>query len=119
MAQTASGLAAVLKERWTDDQLQKQFLSDDTPLAAVEKFKATMIGKQAQVPVWTTGASAGYTTVGAGGGNINAAGQQGVNQALYTLVTAAGAGRAQNQTAAAWACSNRSKTAAACSSRDE
>ena len=87
MAQTASGLAAVLKERWTDDQLQKQFLSDDTPLAAVEKFKATMIGKQAQVPVWTTGASAGFTTVGAGGGNINAAGSQGVNQALYTLVT--------------------------------
>lgn len=87
MAQTASNLATVLKERWTDDQLQKQFLSDDTPLSAVEKFQATMIGKQAQVPVWTTGASAGYTTVGSGGGSLNTAGQQGVNQALYTLIT--------------------------------
>jgi len=87
MAQTASNLATVLKERWTDDQLQKQFLSDDSPLSRFENFSATMIGKQAQVPVHIAGASAGYTTVSSSGGSLNTAGQQAVNQAVYTLVT--------------------------------
>ena len=87
MAQTASNLSTVLKERWTDDQLQKQFLSDDTPLSRFENFKATMIGRQAQVPVHIAGASAGYTTVSSSGGSLNTAGQQAVNQAVYTLVT--------------------------------
>ena len=87
MAQSASNLSTVLKERWTDDQLQKQFLSDDTPLSRVEKFKATMIGKQAQVPVHVAGASAGYTTTSTASSALNTAGQQSVNQAAFTLIT--------------------------------
>jgi hypothetical protein len=31
MAQTATTLVSVLKEGWTSDRAQKQFLADDTP----------------------------------------------------------------------------------------
>ena len=44
-----------------------------------------MIGKQAQTPVWG-GRSGCYTSVGAGGGDLNPALQQPVAQALWTLV---------------------------------
>ena len=85
MAQTATGLLNVLKEAWTSDRIQRQFLSDDSPLSRLEKVKATMIGKQAQTPVLLAG-SGGYTSTGAAGGALNAAGSQSVNQAQWTLV---------------------------------
>jgi hypothetical protein len=85
MSQTATSLAAVLKDVWTSDKIQKQFYSDDNPLARFEKVKATMIGKQALVPIHKYG-TGGYTSVGSGGGALNAAGAQGVDQAAYTLV---------------------------------
>src|SRR3954463_13131185 len=85
MAQTATTLANVLKDRWTDDQLQKQFLSDDSILKRIESEEATMIGAQAQVPVWNDLNSGGYPTIGAGGGAINAASNQATQQAIYTL----------------------------------
>ena len=85
MAQTATALLTVLKERWTSDELQRQFLSDDSPLSKLEQRTGVMIGKQAQTPVLLTGNS-GYTSVGASGGTLNPAGQQGVNQAQWTLV---------------------------------
>ena len=47
MAQTATTLLNVLKEAWTDDQLQKQFEDGNGPLARIEKVKSMMIGKQA------------------------------------------------------------------------
>ena len=84
MAQTATSLLNVLKEAWTSDRIQRQFLSDDTPLSKVEQIQGTMIGKQAQTPVLGNG-SGGYTTVGAAGGSLNAAGNQQVNQAQWTL----------------------------------
>lgn len=85
MAQTATGLLTVLKEAWTSDRVQRQFLSDDTPLSRLESVKATMIGKQAQTPVLLAGSGA-YTSVGASGGLLNTAGQQSVNQAQWTLI---------------------------------
>ncbi len=85
MAQTATGMLNVLKEAWTSDRIQRQFLSDDSPLSRLEKVKATMIGKQAQTPVLLAG-SGGYTSTGAAGGSLNAAGSQSVNQAQWTLV---------------------------------
>lgn len=85
MAQTATGLLTVLKESWTSDRIQRQFLSDDSPLSRLEKVKATMIGKQAQTPVLLAG-SGGYTSTGSAGGALNPAGQQSVNQATWTLV---------------------------------
>ena len=85
MAQTATSLADVLKERWTDDELQKQFEDEAGPLKRIEQIKATMIGKQAQVPIYKY-QGGGYTSVGAGGGALNTAGNQAVDQALYTLV---------------------------------
>lgn len=86
MAQTATSLLSVLREEWTDDQLQKQFEADNGPLARIEKIKTTMIGKQAQVPIHKNRNLGGFTGVGASGGNLNAAGQQAVDQAVYTLV---------------------------------
>jgi hypothetical protein len=86
MAQTATSLAPVLKERWTDDQLQQQYMHDDSILKRFQAYKATMIGKQAQTPVWNDLNSGGYTTVGAGGGAINTASNQVTSQAVWTLV---------------------------------
>lgn len=85
MAQTATTLADVLKDVWTSDKIQKQFLTNDNPLSRFEQTKATMIGKQALVPIHKYG-TGGYTSVGAGGGALNAASNQQVDQAAYTLV---------------------------------
>ncbi len=84
MAQTVANMAAVLKDVWTSDRVQKQFEDKNQPLGRLESFKGTMIGAQAQVPI-LAGRSGGYTSVGSAGGNLNPAGQQPVAQATYTL----------------------------------
>jgi hypothetical protein len=86
MSQTPATLASVLKERWTDDQLQQQYMHDDSILRKFQATKATMIGKQAQTPIWNDLNSGGYTTVGSGGGALNAATNQPTSQAVWTLV---------------------------------
>ena len=86
MAQTPTTLTSVLKERWTDDEIQKQWFADDTLLSRFESVKATMIGRQAQTPVWGDLNSGGYTSIGSGGGSINTASNQGSAQATWTLV---------------------------------
>jgi hypothetical protein len=78
-------MSSVLKERWTSDRLQKQFLSDDSILKRFEGFQATMIGRQAQTPVWGDLNSGGFTQIGAGGGAINTASNQSTAQAVWTL----------------------------------
>ena len=85
MAATATSLASALREQWTDDELQKQWFSDDSPLSRVEQFTANMIGKQAQVPIWGDLSSGGYTSTSAAGGNLNTAKNQSPQQAVYTL----------------------------------
>lgn len=85
MAQTATSLLDLLREAWTSNRIVKQFEDGNGPLARIQKVKGTMIGKQAQVPLHTTRNFAGFTTVGASGGDLNAAGAQGVDQAVYTM----------------------------------
>src|SRR5262245_48443346 len=85
MPQTAVSMAQVLKEAWTADRLQKQFEDKNAPYGRLESIRGVMIGKQAQTPVWG-GRSGAYTSVGAGGGNLNPAQQQPTAQALWTLV---------------------------------
>src|SRR6188768_389558 len=87
MAQTPTTLSSVLKERWTDNEIQKQWLADDTLLARVEReTEATMIGRQAQTPIWPDLNSGGYTSTGSGGGSLNTATNQPTAQAAWTLV---------------------------------
>jgi hypothetical protein len=86
VSQTATTLANVLREAWTDLRIQKQYYADDAPLSRLEDATDTvMIGKQAQVPIWTDLNSGGYTSTSAAGGNLNTATNQASNQALYTL----------------------------------
>jgi len=85
MPQTAVSMASALKEAWTSNRMQKQFEDKNAPLGRIEAIKGVMIGKQAQTPVWG-GRSGAYTSVGAGGGDLNPALQQPVAQALWTLV---------------------------------
>lgn len=86
MADTATTLADVLKEAWTSDRMNKQFEDAVEPLKRIQKVSATMIGKQAQVPILKHNAG-GYTSFGAAGGSFNTYNAVGVDQATYTLVT--------------------------------
>jgi hypothetical protein len=86
LAQTATTLLDVLREVWTTETIVKQFEAKNGPLARIKKVKGTMIGKQAQVPIHKGRNLAGYTSVGAGGGSLNSAGAQQVDQGTYTLV---------------------------------
>jgi hypothetical protein len=85
MAQTVANLTDVLKESWTSDVLEKQFYDENPFLDRVEKFEATTIGEKAIVPIHK-GRSGGYTSVAAAGGSLNAADEQKVDSAEYTLV---------------------------------
>jgi hypothetical protein len=85
MAQTASSIASVTKDAWTSERLVKQFEDKNAPLGRLESVKGTMIGTQAQVPIYNNRSGA-YTSVGAAGGSLNPAQAQQVSQATYTLV---------------------------------
>lgn len=85
MAQSAATIASVLKDAWTSDRIVKQFESNNTVLKKVEKFKGTMIGAQAQVPIHA-GRSFAFTSTGAAGGSLNAAQYQPTAQATFSLV---------------------------------
>jgi hypothetical protein len=85
VAQTATSLASVIKDAWTSDRIQKQFEAENAPLGRLDRVKGTMIGTQAQVPIYNNRSGA-YTSVGAAGGSLNPALAQQVTQATYTLV---------------------------------
>ena len=85
MAQTPTTLSSVTKERWTDEEIQKQWLADDNPLKRFESVKGTVMGRQAQTPIWGDLNSGGFTSVGGGGGSLNTASNQGTAQAAWTL----------------------------------
>lgn len=85
MAQTVANLTSVLKDAWTSETVEKQFYNENPVLEKIQKVKGTMIGLQAQVPIHRT-RSGGYTSTNAAGGSLNPAGQQGTDQAVYTLV---------------------------------
>jgi hypothetical protein len=85
MAATATTLASVLKDVWTDDKLNKMLIEGDFILKQFESYKGAMIGKQALVPIeaWDNG---GYTSIGGGGGQINPATNVQNDQAAYTMI---------------------------------
>src|SRR5689334_16759700 len=85
MAQTATSLASVIKDAWTSERIQQQFEAKNAPLGRLDAVKGTMIGTQAQVPIYNNRSGA-YTSVGAAGGSLNPALAQQVTQATYTLV---------------------------------
>lgn len=89
MAQTVANLTDVLKEAWTSDRLEKQFLDDTDFLDRVDKesseVRTTKIGEKAIVPLHK-GRSGGYTSTSSAGGSLNAADAQKVDSAEYTLV---------------------------------
>ena len=84
MAQTALTMAGVVKDIWTDEELQKQFEDKNLPLSRLESVRGVMIGTQAQVPIFP-GRAGSFTSVGAAGGQLNPATAQPTNQALYTM----------------------------------
>src|SRR6266498_1707506 len=86
MAQTATSLALITREAWDADTIAKQWYADDNPLSRIEAAAdATSIGKQLQVGLWSTLNHGGYTSTGVAGGALNTAGNQAVDQAIYTM----------------------------------
>lgn len=89
MAQTVANLTDVLKEAWTSDRLEKQFLDEFPFLNKITREAAevrkTRIGEKAIVPIHK-GRSGGYTSTLPAGGSLNAADEQKVDAAEYTLV---------------------------------
>ncbi len=85
MAQTVANLATVLKDAWTSDRLIKQFLDINPLMDWFMSAHRTMIGAQAQVPLHSQ-RSGPSTSTSSAGGVLNPAGQQEVDQALYTMV---------------------------------
>jgi len=78
-------MASVIKDAWTSERIVKQFEAENAPLGRLEAVKGTMIGTQAQVPIWNNRSGA-YTSTGAAGGSLNPAQAQQVNQATFSLV---------------------------------
>ncbi len=85
MAQTVANLAGVLKDAWTAERCIKQFLDLNPVMDWFMSAHRTMIGAQAQVPLHSA-RSGPSTSTSAAGGVLNRAGQQEVDQALYTMV---------------------------------
>ncbi len=88
MPATIASLASIIKDMWTSDRIMKQFYNKNPLLEMLSEAAGTKVdgmGLQAQVPIHAQRA-AGYTSVGAAGGLLNPATNQGVAQASYTLV---------------------------------
>jgi len=84
MATTAAGYQNVAKEVWDGDTMVKQFYDENPWLEALEKRQRVIIGKRAQVPIHQQRAG-GTTILDSGGGTINSADAEDVNQAQFTL----------------------------------
>lgn len=85
MGATVAMMTSVIKDAWTSSRLAKQFYNANPVLDWFQEVDATMIGTQAQVPIhkWRSG---GSTSTNAAGGALNSAGNQAVDQAIYSLV---------------------------------
>lgn len=89
MAQTVSNLTDILREAWTSERLEKQFLDEFPFLNRITREAAevskTKIGEKAIVPIHK-GRSGGYTSTTSAGGSLNPADEQKVDAAEYTLI---------------------------------
>jgi hypothetical protein len=84
MAQTVSNLSLVMKDAWTSSTMAKQFYDLNPVLDWFKQYTATMIGLQAQVPIYK-GIGGGQTSTGPAGGVLNPADGGKVDQAVYTM----------------------------------
>lgn len=73
---------SALKQTWTENTLAEQLYQGDDLLSKIEKTKRFQVGRQAVTPIHT-GRNGGYTALGAGGGTLNTAGNQGSAQAVW------------------------------------
>ena len=84
MAQTVSNLSEVMKEVFTEDRLVKQFYDEQDWLQRVQKTSRWTEGRKAYVPLHK-GRSGGFSVKPSSGGTLNAADEQKVDHAEYTI----------------------------------
>ena len=82
--QTATTMVDVLKEGWSSERLQGQFEDKNLPLGKLESYRGTVMGRQVNTPI-LAGRAGAFTSVGAGGGNLNDAVPQPVTKAFWTM----------------------------------
>ena len=82
--QTATTMVDVLKEGWSSERLQGQFEDKNLPLGKLESYRGTVLGRQVNTPI-LAGRAGAFTSVGAGGGNLNDAVPQPVTKAYWTM----------------------------------
>lgn len=85
MPTTVAGQLDIAKEVWDSDSLEKQFYDDYPFLKQIEKRQRVVIGKRAQVPLWSQRAGGTTVATSAGTTGIHASGQEVVDQAQYNM----------------------------------
>lgn len=84
MAQTSANLAAIRKEIYTQDTLEKMFYAETPVLDRFERTNKYTMGRYVRVPIWSYFGN-GTTVLGAGGGQFSPDDAQDVQVADYTL----------------------------------
>ncbi len=82
MAATLAAYNDALKRIYTQDFLEEQLYSENPFLEKIEKTKRFRVGETARVPLHVS-RNGGYTTLPAGGGSLNTAGNQGLDKAEF------------------------------------
>lgn len=82
MAATLSAFEDALKRVYTQDRLESQLYQENPFLDKLGKQSRYSIGELARVPLHVS-RNGGFTVLPAGGGNLNAAGNQGIDSAEY------------------------------------
>ena len=84
MAQTVSNLSEVMLEVFSQDRLEKQFFNEYRLFDRLKRTSKWTHGRHAAVPIHA-GRSGGNTTLSSAGGTLNAADEQKVDKAQYTV----------------------------------
>ena len=84
MSQTVANLGEIMQEVFTAQRLEKQFFDEFRVFDKLRRVSKWTHGKYAKVPIHS-GRSGGYSVKGSGGGALNAADEQKVDSATYTV----------------------------------
>jgi hypothetical protein len=82
MAATRSSLEVALDRVWTQRRFEEQLYEENRFLDKLKKTNRYTVGEKARVPIHVS-RNGGFTSLPTGGGNLNAAGNQGYNKAEY------------------------------------
>lgn len=82
MAATLSSLNIALERVWTQKTLEEQLYQETPFLDRIKKTDRYTVGETARVPLHVS-RNGGYTSLPAGGGNLNTAGNQGLQKAEF------------------------------------